>query len=810
MSLPSVFGDRFESEMELVKRGNCVVLKGRDRELGGRAIAIKVFVDKPINEAAALLRFDEEVKRLKSASHHALVPIAGHGLQDGYFYLAMEYVEGSTLRELLREEGAFPITRALDVFREIADALTEIHQAGAVHGHLDSRAIIFKGNRAVLAGYMPGIIEQIQKEATSTGRMSVDPSYVSPEQVSGTSVLDAKADIFSASALLFEMLTGQKPYQADNPLQVAMLRVTGPVPSPAKILGTISPLVDAAVMKGLAKDPQLRFQNFSDMLDALSGGKTPPKNPFAGMSEQDVAERLGTETMTVSMTPDMLKRILSGADIVPTPASAPVEVPQREVIVNSQAVADIPDMQATAVGMKIETVLNGSLVVLQGPKSGEKFVLQQDTTMIGADAACQISVPGKDVPARYAVIMRKGAEYYIDAASKKSLVLNDAAIEEEGERLLKRGDVLTVGESKLRFVAPGEVFTLNASIADRAIDRPKSKVGLILGGIAGLVALAGIFGVYSYNTALEKQQSKKAQSAREKSDAREKMIAKLMSEGDEFFKSGALIEPVGANAKERFASIVELNPDNSYAKRRLLEIDQRLGNLVEQRKRREQLKDRLAQLASDADRYFKQGDLLFPPGRNARDAYQEILRIDPEHVEAKAKIDEINQTISELSGKVRILLARAQVYQDLGQFLKPEKENALEMLQGVLKVDPQNDEARSGLIDMAARTILQGDRARTRADASGMKEAYLVAQAMGVDPKFLEPRMRGVSIMERSKSTVIIYDRPDERAAKDSASADEKFLDSKKLDSRIAALSLAANDKGIGDKIFIDLGTGKR
>jgi len=814
MSWPTKFGDRFSVQGEIAKRQSCVVLKALDSQLGDREIAIKVFLDKPLDPEKVSELFKTEVGSYKEASHHALVPIVEAGVQDGYLYYAMEFIEGPTLRDVLKDsDGPMPTARALEIFADLAGALNELHGRNLFHAHLDSRAIILKGGKGPrLVGFTPPTVAKIQKELTSAGKMVVDPAYIAPEQVSGDTPVSARTDVFALGVLLYEMVTGVKPYNAENPLQLAMQRLSTTPTAPAKLNNSIPPLLDAAIVKALSKKPDDRFPSVNEMSDAVCGGKASQKNPFVGMEE--LASRMGTETMSVQMSPEMLRMILAShgsGEAAAAPAAAktatvsPGKINGHASEASETSSGDF-DPQATAIGMQITQAQPGSLVVVGGPRRDERFPLTKEITLIGSDSACDVRLQGKDVASRYAIVVRRGEGYFVGPLSKQPVSINGATNEEQEETELRRGDVIDVGEFSLRYVAPGEVFTFKENVADRVIDRPKSKVGMILLAVGILVALATVGGLYAYNQEKLRRSDLQSKNARQLSEAREKKIKELLKEGDEYYKNGALIEPVGANAKERFASIIELSPDNSYAKRRLAEIESRLGELDEIRRRRSAMGERLRELETDAEKYFKQGDLIFPPGRNAKENYQEILKIDPENNLAKSRIEEINHIISDLSSKVKVLLARAQVYMDLGQFTKPDKENALDMLQGVLKVDPTNDVAKSALLDMAARSIVEGDRERGRAKVREMREAYLAAQAMGVDPNYLEPRLKGAEIMEKSSATVIIYNRPE---GKDQAKGDSsgKYLDTKELERRIADISTLAGkgERGAYDKIFIDM-----
>jgi len=283
----------------------------------------------------------------------------------------------------------------------------------------------------------------------------------------------------------------------------------------------------------------------------------------------------------------------------------------------------------------------------------------------------------------------------------------------------------------------------------------------------------------------------------------------LVKEGDELYKAGSLIQPIGENARELFTKVLELNPDDVYAKRRLVEIEERVGALEGDRRRYEQLNQRIAQLLDDADRYFQNGSYVSPPGSNARDTYREILRIDSKNDTARAKLEEIQRLLGDVVNQVEVLLAKAQVYIDLTQYIEPSGENAYQLIKKVQTVDPENVVAKAALVNMAADSIMAGDRAKRQAKPRQMKEAYLIAQGLGVDPRFLASRMEGARLMEKSRASVIIFDRKEQKPPplKKGEKRPTHYLETGAVERRVNELSLRAGDskKDYG-RVFIDLG----
>ena len=803
METPKEFDSRFVIKDELVSRPSCVVYSATDKNLGDREVCVKVFVDRPGSDQDLIKDFNEQLKSLRSASHQALVPIIAGGEQDGWFYLAMELIKGPTLRDVVKQEGGpLEMDEVLRYASELAEGLNEIHQQEAVHGHVDTRAVMFKGEDIRLAGYYPMIIGAMQTNVTSGGRMIVEPAYISPEQVTDARSVDQRSDIYSLAAVLFEMFTGSKPFSASNPLQLAMMRIKEPAPSLSKIKSDIPPLVDAAIRKAMAKNPKDRFQSIVEFADALTGGKSPHVNPLAESTSPAAAERLsGTETVGVSMSVEKVQEILSAHESKDTQ-------PTEETRTNGEdddSVTGRMDVAATMMGTSASSVLRGSFVVLEGPRRGEKFLLEKDQVMIGSDPTCDISIAGKDIPPRYAIVIKRDSSYFAGALSAAGLTVNKDELEGTEEVELNRGDILHVGEHHLRFIAPGEVFTLHDDVADRTIDRPKSKTPMILGLVAVLLAVICGGVIYQWSSAIEQKKIAKKRTAAAKKLKREELIRGLIREGDEYFKTGALTAPVGANALEKFREVLDLDPEHAYAKRRLSDIDQRARSQEQDNKRRAELRQRVDQLLKEAALYFQSGSYISPPGRNAKDTYQQVLRLDEKNQIAREKLQEIDNLLSDLIAKVGDMLSQAAVYESLGQYISPSGENAYELIQEVLKIDPNNARANDLLLDMAAKAIYQGDSYKKTMKPDSMRKAYLTAQALGVDPGFITPRLRGAELMKKSRSAVVIMDQGQKK--KSSGNSAGRYLDTREIERRIAALALAGSIDGANsERRFIDLG----
>jgi len=812
MEIPKELAGRFIVGEKIAERPSCHVFRGVDKELGDRPVAIKIFADRPNDKHEWIEAFEKEVSILRAASHPCLVPIISGGHDRGWFYIAMELMEGKTLRDYLKGiQAPIETAAAIEMISQICAGLKEIHEKSGYHGHIDPRAIFFKGDDVRLAGYYPHVLNEIEKQTTATGRLTVDTAYIAPDQISGAGSVDGRADIYAVSLLLYEMLTGERPFKGDNPMQLAMVRMAKDPEPPRKLNPSIPPLIDAAIMRALSRDKNQRFANVEEFVDALTGGKKPTKNPLLEAMGPE-GERLGnTQTIAVSMSTDAIKHILRAHE-----SQKPKAVPQAVTASSTMLAEDISVMgtqteqkavdtisgAATMMGMKVDNTLKASFILISGNERGKKFVLERPQVMFGSDSGCDFRFEGRNIPPRYAIVVNRNGEFYAGPLSASPIIVNGEELEGSEEVKLNRGDVLEIGEYKLRFVAPGEVFTLKEDIADRVIDRPKSKTPKILATVAilGVVLCGTILYLYRQGVISRDRQSKIAAEAKKKKQRA--FIDELRQQGDEFFANDVLIEPVDNNARQRFEQIIELDPEDSYAKRRLAEIDERVHTLAEQNARRRQFSERIAKLVSDGEMYFKKGNFISPPGSNARDSFQEALRLDPTNDVAQKRLAEINKALSDLVGQVAGWLQRAKDYTDMTQYVNPPGQNAKEMIDLVLGVDPANVEAKNLLIEMAARAIMDGDAARAALNPDGMKKSFLEAQALGVDPDFIQKKLQGIDTIKRSKGDVVIIDTS--KAFSDSVKKnDAKYLNMEEIQKRINILQVQGySPKGKEKRLF--------
>jgi serine/threonine protein kinase len=275
MTQPRLIGGRYELGELIGYGGMAEVHRGRDVRLG-RDVAIKILRADLARDPSFLNRFRREAQSAAGLNHPAIVAVydtgEDHSPADGapVPFIVMEFVQGRTLRDILKSEGPLPPRRAMEITSEVAGALDFSHRNGLIHRDVKPANVMITGNGAVKVMDF-GIARALADNAatvTQTAAVIGTAQYLSPEQARGEAV-DARSDVYSTGCLLYELLTGKPPFQGDSPVAVAYQHVRENAPSPSSVNGAISPAVDSIVMKALAKNPLNRYQSAADMRDDL-------------------------------------------------------------------------------------------------------------------------------------------------------------------------------------------------------------------------------------------------------------------------------------------------------------------------------------------------------------------------------------------------------------------------------------------------------------------------------------------------------------------------------------------------------------
>lgn len=263
---------RYQLEQLIAAGGMASIYVGIDTRLD-RQVAVKIMHPHLANDEEFVNRFIREAKAAAALSHPNIVAIQDQGWNEGgspAVFIVMEYIDGFTLRELLHEGGPLSSEDLLRYMIPIVSALAEAHKRGIVHRDIKPENILIsKDGRIKLADF--GLARGEQLGATMTVESSVvlgSVSYLSPEQVQ-RGISDARSDIYSVGVVLFELLTGRKPYEGESPIQIAYKHVNERIPAPSTITSGIAPALDALVLKATSPNPDQRQRDAGVLLSEM-------------------------------------------------------------------------------------------------------------------------------------------------------------------------------------------------------------------------------------------------------------------------------------------------------------------------------------------------------------------------------------------------------------------------------------------------------------------------------------------------------------------------------------------------------------
>jgi beta-lactam-binding protein with PASTA domain/predicted Ser/Thr protein kinase len=299
----TVFDGRYRIVRKLGTGGMADVYLAEDQELG-RRVAIKILNDRHAADDSFIERFRREAKNAAGLSHPNIVSIYDRGTAEDTYYIAMEYLDGRSLKELIVGRGPAPIKIAVEYARQILAAVGFAHRHGIVHRDIKPHNVLV-GPEGRLKVTDFGIARSGASQMTEVGSIIGTAQYLSPEQARGSPV-DQTSDLYSVGVVLFELLTGQVPFTGDTPLEIAMKHLSEVPKPPSELRPDVPHDLDLVVLRALAKDPSERYATAEEM-------------------DADL-ERVLNGLPVGSETADAATAVLSGSGVI---AAAPTSVITR-------------------------------------------------------------------------------------------------------------------------------------------------------------------------------------------------------------------------------------------------------------------------------------------------------------------------------------------------------------------------------------------------------------------------------------------------------------------------------------------------
>ncbi|MFE3179898.1 Stk1 family PASTA domain-containing Ser/Thr kinase [Streptomyces violascens] len=306
-----VLDGRYRVDARIAVGGMATVYRAVDTRLD-RVLALKVMHPGLAADASFVERFIREAKSVARLAHPNVVGVFDQGAQDQYVYLAMEYVAGCTLRDVLRERGALQPRAALDILEPVLAALGAAHRAGFVHRDMKpENVLIGDDGRVKVADF--GLVRAVDSVTSTTGSVLGTVSYLAPEQIEhGTA--DTRADVYACGVVLYEMLTGAKPHHGDTPAQILYAHLHEGVPAPSAAVPGLALELDELVASATARNPDVRPHDAVALLaqtrtaraaldDEQLDAVPPGAHSSAGQSGADDRTSVIPRALTTPVTP---------------------------------------------------------------------------------------------------------------------------------------------------------------------------------------------------------------------------------------------------------------------------------------------------------------------------------------------------------------------------------------------------------------------------------------------------------------------------------------------------------------------------
>lgn len=311
-----VFAERYKLEDFIGQGGMSLVYRAVDIRTG-HSVAVKILKSEYNSDKEFLERFQREAQAASLMSHHNLVNLLDVGVEGEHRYLVLEYVNGNTLKDVIRQKGRIPYQTAIQVAIRILSALQHAHDNGIIHRDIKPQNVLIHADGHVKVADF-GIARMTGGATIGKGDTVVGSvHYSSPEQATG-SVVEAASDLYSTGVVMYEMLTGRVPFVGDTPVAVAMQHIQDVPPPIADFAPETPAAVIAVVMKAMEKNPKNRFQTAREMAEALMLAKNGQLDPASIQPETvQTPASSGTAQPSTVQTPPQVKEV---SPVRPAPA----------------------------------------------------------------------------------------------------------------------------------------------------------------------------------------------------------------------------------------------------------------------------------------------------------------------------------------------------------------------------------------------------------------------------------------------------------------------------------------------------------
>ncbi len=263
-----MIANRYEVMKHIGQGGMADVFLAVDTILN-RHVAVKILRADLSSDEVSILRFEREAQAVTALVHPNIVEVYDVGDYKGHHYIVMEYVEGKTLKQLIKDRGPLLIDEAVDIMKQLSSAIAEAHSRGIIHRDIKPQNIIVKSDGTIKILDFGIATAQGSMQLTQANNVMGSVHYLAPELAKGNSAT-RQSDIYALGIVLFEMLAGDVPFKADQAVQIAMLHIKEPFPRVRAINPTVPQSVENIILKATMKNPEYRYHTADEMLKDLS------------------------------------------------------------------------------------------------------------------------------------------------------------------------------------------------------------------------------------------------------------------------------------------------------------------------------------------------------------------------------------------------------------------------------------------------------------------------------------------------------------------------------------------------------------